>query len=193
MRTVIIFLSFMAYTFIVGALISPWVYSFIQSISSGAESGILKYLNGQDFGKISNRCFMIIAATGIYPMLKAFDAFNKKDLGYDIPKNTFFKEAGKGLPFGIFSLSVLAGLILYFGPRVPDPSAGPAQFIGAFLKMVPGAIALGLIEETFFRGIILNSMSRTLKVKTTIIISSVLFASVHLLRNKSDIVINTVD
>lgn len=193
MRTIIIFLSFMAYTFIVGALISPWAYSFIQSISSGAESGLFKYLNGQDFGKISNRCFMIVAATGIYPMLKAFNAFNKKDLGYDIPRKDFLREAGKGLPFGIFSLSVLAVLILYFGLRIPEPGAGPGKFIGAFAKMIPGAIALAFIEETFFRGIILNSMSRTLKVRTTIIISSILFASVHLLRNKSNIAITTVD
>ena len=193
MRTIVIFLSFMAYTFVVGALISPWVYQLIQSISNGAESGLLKYLNGQDFGKISNRCFMLVAATGIYPMLKAFDAFNKKDLGYDLPRKEFLKEAGKGIPFGIISLSLLAVLIVYFNLRILTPGAGAGDFIGAFLKMIPGAIALGLIEETFFRGIMLNSMSRTLKVAPTVIISSVLFASVHLLRNKSDIEINSAD
>ena len=193
MRTIVIFLSFMAYTFIVGALISPWVYSLVQYISSLGDNWLCNYLNGQEFGKVSNRCFMIIAATGIYPTLKAFKAFNKKDLGYDLPRKEFLTELGKGLPFGILSLCTLALLIIFFDLREIDPKADAGTFISTFLKAALGALALGFIEETFFRGIILNSMSRTLKVKTTIIISSVLFASVHLLRNKSDIEITQVD
>lgn len=193
MRTIIIFLSFMAYTFIVGALISPWVYELVQYIAGLGDNSFCEYLEGQKFGKVSNRCFMIIAATGIYPTLKAFNAFNKKDLGYDLPRKPFLKEIGKGLPFGIISLCILAILILSFDLREIDPKADVGKFISTFLKAALGALALSFIEETFFRGIILNSMSRTLKVRTTIIISSVLFASVHLLRNKSDVVISTVD
>ena len=188
MRSVVIFCTFIVYVFVVGALISPWIYELVQ-LGKGSDIKFFEYLAGQKFGKISNRCFMLAAAIGLYPMLKAFKAFNKKDLGYDLPRKEFLKEVGKGLPFGIISLSILGCLIVYFGHRVMTPGMGPGDFIVAFLKMIPGAIALAIIEETFFRGIVLNSMSRTLKVWPAILISSFLFASVHLLRNKSDIVI----
>ena len=193
MRTVIIFLSFMAYTFIVGALISPWVYEFIQSISAGAESGLLKYLNGQKFPKISNRCFMLVAATGIYPMLKAFNCYNKKEMGYDLKRKEFIKEIGRGLPFGLITLIILSGLILYFGYRIFAPGTDAGDFIKAFAAAAAGALVLSFIEETFFRGIVLNSMSRTLKVAPAIFISSFLFASVHLLRNKTDFAFTTIE
>ena len=192
MRTVIIFLAFMAYTFIVGALISPHVYNLIQSITAGSESKFFEYLNGQDFSKIANRCFMLVAATGIYPMLKAFDCFNKKELGYDLKRKDFIKEIGKGLPFGILTLVLLSGLIMYFGYRELDPEADAGDLVKTFFKAALGALALSFIEETFFRGIVLNSMSRTLKVAPAIFISSFLFASVHLLRNKTDIELNNI-
>lgn len=193
MRTVIIFLIFMAYTFIVGALISPHVYNLIQNMTAGSEVKLLQYLNGQDFAKISNRCFMLVAATGIYPMLKAFNCYNKKEMGYDLEKKEFIKEIGKGLPFGFISLIILSGLILYFGYRVFAPGLGAGEFAKTFIGAAIGALALAFIEETFFRGIVLNSMSRTLKIAPAIFISSFLFASVHLLRNKTNFVFTTVD
>ena len=193
MRTVIIFLSFIAYTFIVGALISPHVYNLLQSLTAGSEVKFLQYLNEQSFPKISNRCFMLVAAIGIYPMLKAFDCYNKKEMGYDLERKEFIKEIGRGLPFGLITLIILSGLILYFGYRTFDPKADAGDFAKAFAAAAAGALALAFIEETFFRGIVLNSMSRTLKVAPAIFISSFLFASVHLLRNKTAVVFTDVE
>jgi len=193
MRTVIIFLSFIAYTFIVGALISPHVYNLLQSLTAGSEAKFLQYLNEQSFPKISNRCFMLVAAIGIYPMLKAFDCYNKKEMGYDLKRKEFIKEIGKGLPFGLITLIILSSLIIYFGYRTFDPKADAGDFIKAFAAAAAGALALSFIEETFFRGIVLNSMSRTLKVAPAIFISSFLFASVHLLRNKTDVEFTNVE
>lgn len=193
MRAVLIFLSFIAYTFIVGALLSPWAYNLIQWMTEGSDMKLFQYLHEQDFSKISNRCFMLIAATGIYPMLKAFDCFNKKELGYDLEKKEFIKEIGKGLPFGLLSLLLLSYLIIHYNLRSFDPKAGVGDFISAFLGAAAGALALSFIEETFFRGVVLNSMARTLKVAPAIFISSFLFASVHLLRNKTDIEITNIE
>jgi membrane protease YdiL (CAAX protease family) len=184
MKSVFIFCTFIIYVFVVGALISPWAYELIQ-LGKDSSYDLLSYLADQKFGKISNRCFMLVAAIGIYPMLKAFDCFNKKDLGYDLPRKEFIKEIGRGLPLGLVSLSALAALIVYFGLRVMAPGAGVGTFIMSFCAMLPGALALAFIEETFFRGIVINSMRRTLKLWPAILISAVLFASVHLLRNKT--------
>ncbi len=192
MRAVLIFLAYIGFTFVAGALLSPWIFQAIQSVTAGSEVKLLKYLHEQDFAKIANRCFMLVAAIGIYPMLKAFNCWNKKELGYDLERKEFIKEIGKGLPFGILSLGLLSFLILYFNLRVIEEGASAGKFIGAFFKAALGALVLSFIEETFFRGIVLNSMSRTLKVAPAIFISSFLFASVHLLRNKTDVELNDV-
>lgn len=187
MSAILVFLAFLAYTFIAGALLSPPVYNLIQSITAGSQWEFFQYLHDQDFAKISNRCFMLVAASGVYVMLKIFNCLNKKELGYDLEKKEFIKEIGRGLPFGILSLAFLAWLIIYFDIRVFDSESTTGNFILTFLSAVLAATAIAVIEETFFRGVILNCIARTLNVAPAIFISSFLFASVHLLRNKTDI------
>jgi membrane protease YdiL (CAAX protease family) len=190
MRTVFIFFSFIAYVFIAGAFLSPWVYDLIQlgkdSTFEIFGSKPFAYLAEQAFGKISNRCFMIVGAIGIYPMLKSLNCFNQKDLGYDLPRKEFIKESGKGLSFGFLSMFVLAALLIILNVRFIEDDATANKAISAIFKMLPGALIIALIEETFFRGIILNSMSRTLKPFLVIVLSSFIFATIHFLRNKTD-------
>lgn len=190
MRAVFILFSFIVSVFLLGSLISPWVYDLMQ-LGKGSTFEIFgdkpfAYLADQTFGKISNRCFMLVAILGIYPMLKSLNSFTKKELGYALPRKEFMKDAGKGLSFGLLSMLVLAVLLVVLNVRFLEDDASTQKAIGTLLKMLPGALIIALIEETFFRGIILNSMSRTLKPFMVIILSSFIFASIHFLRNKTN-------
>ncbi|MCM8533495.1 MAG: CPBP family intramembrane metalloprotease, partial [Lentisphaeraceae bacterium] len=72
-------------------------------------------------------------------------------------------------------------------PLEKDASLSMALIV--FFKVLPGAIILAFIEEIFFRGVLLNSMSRSLSAVKAILITSIIFATIHFLRNKTDGVI----
>lgn len=181
MRTLVIFGSYLAYVFIVGSFIAYPLYELVQFIFPEGS-----YIAEKPFGKVANRGYMLVAAIGLYPLWKAFDCQNKKDLGFDISKPDFFKETKIGLVYGIFSLVALAFFIVILGIRPLEDDATFMKGLMAVIKFIPGALALAFIEEIFFRGILLRSMSRTLSPVKAIIITSIIFSSVHFLRNKTD-------
>ena len=101
MRTLLIFILFLSFTIISGALLAYPVYTLIQAIFTEGS-----YMANSPFGKVANRCFMITAAIGLYPTWKAFHC-NREDLGLNIKRQEFFKEVGRGALFGFASLLVL--------------------------------------------------------------------------------------
>ncbi|MCH2208077.1 MAG: CPBP family intramembrane metalloprotease [Lentisphaerales bacterium] len=186
MRVLIIFFGLILYTFVVGALVSVPVYELIQSLFSPDS-----YLGKQTFGKISNRVFMLVAATGLYPCYKLMSKkVTKDELGYNISRPDFIKAVKQGLVFGLSSLFVLAILIVVLGIRPFEDDISAGMIIKALVKASLGGFVIGLIEETFFRGIILRSMVKTIKPFWAVIITSIVFASIHFIRNKTSGVID---
>ncbi|NQZ57575.1 MAG: CPBP family intramembrane metalloprotease [Lentisphaeraceae bacterium] len=181
MRPLLVFAAFMAYTFTLGSLLSYPLYQLLQSLFSEGT-----YLGDVSFGKVANRSFMIVAFTGIFPTWKALQCHSKNDMGYDLPREQFFKGIFSGTIFGMISMLVLTGCILGFGVRIIEPKITSSIIINDVLHVIPLAIAVALIEETFFRGIMLKGMLKKLKPAVAVIILSSVFASIHFIRNKSN-------
>ncbi|MCM8534681.1 MAG: CPBP family intramembrane metalloprotease [Lentisphaeraceae bacterium] len=184
MRTLIIFGSYLAYIFILGSFLAYPLYELVQSIFPEGS-----YIAEKPFGKVANRGYMLVALLGFYPVWKGLKCNSKTDLGFDISKKGFYQEFRSGLIFGFFSLILLGILIVSLGIRPFENDATISMVIKAFFTVLPGAIILAFIEEIFFRGVLLNSMSRSLNAVKAILLTSFIFATIHFLRNKTDGVI----
>lgn len=188
MRTITIFGSYLAFVFVLGSFVAYPLYELVQSIFPAGS-----YIAEKPFGKVANRGYMLVAFIGFYPVWKGLKCNSKTDLGFDISKKDFYLEFRSGLFFGFLSLILLGILIITLGIRPLEHDASLSIAIMAFFKVLPGAIILAFIEEIFFRGVLLNSMSRSLSAVKAILITSIIFATIHFLRNKTDGVIDNPD
>ena len=82
---------------------------------------------------------------------------------------------------------VFTACLLGIGVRIMEPDITVGIILNDILHVIPRAIAVALIEETFFRGIMLKGMLKKLKPTLAIIVLSFVFASIHFIRNKSSV------
>ena len=80
---------------------------------------------------------------------------------------------------GLTSALVLRGVMLAVGAR-PVPALELS--LVALLVAAVSAVTVALVEEAVFRGFLLGQLVQSMKPATAIVLSSVLFATVHLFR-----------
>src|SRR5271170_5938661 len=106
MRSLLVLVLYLVAVFVGGALLAPWLYWLAQHAA-------------QDFPKIAtapfhrfvDRSFLILALTGLWPLLRALGAKSARDVGITPP----YGQSGKfsnGLLLGFFSLAVVAGIAI---------------------------------------------------------------------------------
>ncbi len=134
--------------------------------------------------KIVGRTWILLALLGLAVFLRRMGLASKAQLGYDLPRRRFLAELARGLPAGIGILLVLCATLFIAGVHVPDPDATPA--LGDFLLVVMaglvGGLAVGFIEETYFRGALFSAIRRERSATAAILLSSVLYAAVHFVK-----------
>ncbi len=136
------------------------------------------------FHRTTSRSVMLVGLVGLIPFLKAIGSYNKAALGYDRAASDFIQDLLKALAIGTVIFLPIVFALLAAGTRVFDPRV-PATLLGfgeLFLKYLPAALAISLIEETYFRGAIFSAMRRHAKIWPAIAITSLLYAVIHFLR-----------
>ncbi|WDE97995.1 type II CAAX endopeptidase family protein [Lentisphaera profundi] len=167
--------------FIIGSLICPLLWNIIHSSPLQNIDSIGK----ASFGKVCNRAFMLVAFIGLWPLSKQLNCTRKDDFGLAIPRKKFWKEFGSGFLLGAITLLCLS-LFFYFielrtlksGPVIP-------RLLKSVQKGIITGVAVGLIEEIFFRGILTRALSRISPLISAILISSTVYAAVHFIRGDS--------
>jgi membrane protease YdiL (CAAX protease family) len=89
----------------------------------------------------------------------------------------FLRYAGLGLG----SALVLRGLMVVLGGR-PLPDVAPPFQLADILVALLSAVAVAAVEEAVFRGFLLGRLAQISTPSRAVVISSALFASVHLFR-----------
>ncbi len=136
------------------------------------------------FHRTTSRSIMLVALVGLIPFLKAIGSYSKAALGYDRLASDFIQDLLKALAIGTVIFLPVVFALLGAGTRVFDPRI-PTTLLGfgeLFLKYLPAALAIGLIEETYFRGAIFTAVRRHAKIWPAIMLTSLLYAATHFLR-----------
>ncbi|MGE5209268.1 MAG: lysostaphin resistance A-like protein [Alphaproteobacteria bacterium] len=161
-------------TVVLGALLAPLLFwSAHWLVGHGPFSFLGKY----DFDTFFHRAVLIAAVVLLWPLLSASHVRRMADLGL-APNPLWSRDSGVGLLLSITPLFVCGAFLiaehLYSFRHV--------IVLPRFGKVVLAAIAVPLIEETFFRGIVLGILLRTGRRVLPIISVSLLFAAVHFLK-----------
>jgi membrane protease YdiL (CAAX protease family) len=176
-----------AVTLLLGAVLTPLFYRIGVAIhDSGALAGhrvlgldLHEELGRADLARYFNRAMMLAALAGLGPVIRWLGGHPRDFLrleangrrGWHLAGGFFLAAGG----FFLLGWGLMAG-----GVFVPNPKARP--LVEAVAGALFSGLAVGLLEEFFFRGCLLGLALRTAGRNAAMLFVAVFFAAVHFLK-----------
>jgi membrane protease YdiL (CAAX protease family) len=156
---------------VVGALLAPILFWSAQSL---AAHEIFPFLAKYDFETFFHRAILIAAALLLWPLLRVSDVRSMADLGL-AANPRWGRDLTAGVVLSMVPLLCCGALLIAFHLF----SFRHIFAWSRFGKLFVAAITVPLIEEAFFRGIVLGVLLRTGRKYASILVVSAVFAAVH--------------
>jgi membrane protease YdiL (CAAX protease family) len=167
-------LAYFSGVILLACLLSPPLYWAGTAL---AERGVLPFLHGFPFHRYFSRCFQLAALLMLWPAFRWIGIHRFCELG--IERNPLWRR------------DLLAGLAIAFLP-VFALGAGYMAFgvyhwkngipIVSGLRILATAGVVAILEEFFFRGVLLGLCLRSMRPAAAVLVSSAVFAIVHFMR-----------
>lgn len=167
---------YFALVFLGGGLLAPWLYWLVHwgaSVIPGLES-----LARNPFHRFVNRSLLALGIIGLWPFLRSVGIRSWKDVGLR-KSSAWVKRAGGGFLVGFGSLACVASLAVALGPRSLQPSQTATEILRHVGNAGLAAIAVGILEEVFFRGALFGALRKACAWPVALVLSSGLYAIVH--------------
>lgn len=172
-----VFIAFVLYLLgglLLATVLLPVAYPFIESAL------------GQDTepSRALYRLAMLLMLLGLPWFLKGLRLDRWHTLGFTLPVRPAWAAVFLGVCMGVAILSVVVfGLQLsgvrYFSPRA---DLGAGELLEVALVALISGLLIGLVEETFFRGMIHAGMRRSMSFWPTALLTGTFYAAVHFIR-----------
>lgn len=178
-------LLYLVVVVLTGAVLAPWAFHGIQWL---ATFEWLEWLGRYPFRRIFNRSVLVVALIGLWPLWRALGIRTWSAAGYP-REDGWWRQVLQGMGVGIVSL--VAAVLLARRPLQFDRTALEVGLI--LVKLSCTAVAVALIEETFFRGGLQGALQRGMQWRAAVAISSAIYSTVHFLRPGGKILADQVD
>ncbi len=163
---------------IAAALIAPWVAPAL------AWAGF-----HYPFPRILDRVVMVAMAVGL--------GWESRDLRLPARLRTAFAQpshnlgaAGLGVAAGFGAIGILWGLAWLIAP--PIARTNSSSFVLTFLPAIVAAAIIAIIEESFFRALLLDAIADDYGQPTALIASSAVYAAAHFVRSPARFQLNGI-
>jgi len=157
-----------------GALLAPILFWSAQAL---AAHGVFPFLAKYDFDTFFHRAILVAAVLLLWPLLRMSNVRGLGDL--DLTPNPHWKrDAGAGILLSVIPLLFCAALLI----ELHVYSIRHVLTWSRVGKVLLASVSVPLIEETFFRGLVLGLLLRTGRRLLSILAVSALFAAVHFLK-----------
>lgn len=146
MRTFFLFVALLAVSLVLAAVLTYPAWLLVGTISV------------EPVHRVMNRLAMLIALIGLVVLTRRLGLANRAAMGYGLPRGEFMRQLAIGWLGGVMLMAPLVALLL--GLEVRTLKEGfvqmlPASIAGGFVS----GLAVALIEETFFRGVLFTALS----------------------------------
>ena len=169
---------YLAFVFIGGALIAPWLYHLVQALT-GFVPG-MRSLAANPFPRYVTRSLMIFGVIGLWPFLRGADLASWRAIGLGRRPDPG-AQLGWGFLFGLVSLALVVFIALVSGARAPTPDHKAGAVLGHLLKASAAAVLVAPLEEIFFRGALFGALRKTFHWTLALLCSSAIYALLHFL------------
>jgi membrane protease YdiL (CAAX protease family) len=133
------------------------------------------------FHRIASRIGMLIVLIGFVLVARRMRLSDRVSLGYGLPWPAFLRETLLSVALGVATMLPVVGAMLLLQLRVlrPDVNLKLVTLAHIALQGIVSGVAVSLIEETFLRGAMHTGIRREAGAVTTILLTSVVFATLH--------------
>ena len=166
--------------FLGGALLAPWLCWLAQTCAH-----TFPKIAHAPFHRFVNRSLLIFALGGLWPLFHALGATSFRDIGLVRPAGQWRKLLG-GFLLGFFSLAIVAGIALVTGGRTLNASMSALKIAERMFVAAMSAAIVGALEEILFRGGVFGGLRRVFLWPVALVLSSMIYASVHFLASAPD-------
>jgi membrane protease YdiL (CAAX protease family) len=156
-----------------GALLAPPLFWSARHVSP--------FFAKFDFDSFFHRALLICAIAFLWPLLRLLRLHSLRDLQLDRNRNSV-RDAIAGFLLASLPLLICAFLLIATRIFVLKTVLPWSSIIG----VIGAAIAVPLIEELFFRGLILGILLRDLRPIVATLVTSAFFALLHFLKAPGD-------
>jgi len=165
------------------AVASPWVFWLSEQVYPFA------------FHRVFNRTAMILFIAGAAVLFMRLKVKTPRDLGYPASRQDFVNGVLPGFAWGVVMMSCVSAVLLALGARElrTDPAESLLAAIGALPQALLSGLAVGFVEETFFRGALYTTIRRDSPAFAAAIATALLYATVHFFGEKIRIAPENVD
>jgi membrane protease YdiL (CAAX protease family) len=161
-------------TVLLGALLAPVLFWSAQSL---AAHGVLPVLARFDFESVFHRALLVSAVALLWPLLRSVRVRAMRDLEL-APNPNRWRDVSAGFLFSAVPLLCCGAILIVlhiFSVRFALTWNGALKIIGA-------SIVVPMIEEVFFRGLVLGVLLRSGRRYMSIFVTSALYSIVHFLK-----------
>lgn len=159
------------------SLLSPWIWALWNSVGSGLEDAY----SSASFSEIFSRLFMILSISLILFFRRMLGIESLSELGLQ-PLQRAYRNLLLGFLLTLLSVFALAGVMSLSGIFTPylrlTLGASLERIASAFLS----AVAAGLLEEIFFRGLIFKALLEDSRPAIAFVISSFFYSAIHFVK-----------
>jgi membrane protease YdiL (CAAX protease family) len=167
-------LIYLAATVLLAALLAPPLFWSAQWL---ATHDWFRFLAGFDFETFFHRALLVALIVLLWPLLRSIRVRAWSDLGLE-PNRRWMRDMGAGFLLAAIPLLCCAAILV----GLPVFSIRSSVKWLGFAQLAAASIVVPLIEETFFRGLMLGVLMRTGKKFMSIFLTSAFFAVVHFLK-----------
>ena len=134
------------------------------------------------FDRVATRLWQLLMLATLLFVLRHLRLGSARDFGYGAPRPRWLRQFGTGLLLGLLTMLPISLAMLMLGIRVANPDLAAPVIFHVLRDAALSGLAVGFIEETFFRGLMLGAVVRELRRPVlAIALVAAVYASVHFL------------
>ncbi len=168
---------YLAAVVLAGALAAPQAWELIHRLSPDLFGGFLGKIQGMPFHRYLSRSIQIAAIVLLIPLLRSLRIRSLRSFSL-VPNPRPFRDLGIGMAAGLLCMALMIPFFLRFGACTLAPDWEPA-FLHALPRVAATAVAVALLEEFLFRGVLLGLLRQVMVPSVAVFLAAIPFALLH--------------
>lgn len=132
-----------------------------------------------DFHRVLSRFWQLLLLVGLLLALRRLGLRGREDWGWGLPRPVFLREAGAGLAIGVATMLPMTIAMFALGILRLRAGFGATMFLDALVGGLLAGLGVGIVEETFFRGLMYRAVERESGFVAAAWCTAIVYAAIH--------------
>ena len=170
MRATAWFVAAIAGTLVLAALFAFPIWQFVHAIQPD-----------WPFHRVLSRSWQLLLLIGLVLAVRRLGLRSREDWGYGLPRSQFLRHVLAGLAIGIATMLPMSFAMGALGIHSLRPGFDIAMLLAAIGTGALTGLAVALVEETFFRGLMFRAVFRESGLAMAAWSTALLYSAIHFL------------